>query len=63
MPEATPRVQGPGRPHKYELTTSQVTRIRKHFEAGRSFSYIMDKVGVPEYAVLRVRRAMRAEGL
>lgn len=55
--------RGPGRPVVYELTGAQKTRIRNLFNSGYTFKEIQERVGVNEYAVLRVRREMRAEGL
>lgn len=55
--------KGPGRPVSYELTGAQKTRIRNLFNSGYTFKEIQERVGVHEYAVLRVRREMRAEGL
>jgi hypothetical protein len=61
MPSNTKR--GPGRPRMYPTTGRQNQSIRRMFTAGKTFAQIQDKLGVHEYAVLRVRRQMRAEGL
>jgi hypothetical protein len=54
---------GPGRPQKYPLTDAQVSRIKALFEKGKTFVEIEEATGVHEFAILRVRRQMRAEGL
>lgn len=61
MPSNTKR--GPGRPRKYSTTGRQDQSIRRMFESGKTFAQIQEKLDVHEYAVLRVRRQMRAEGL
>jgi len=54
---------GPGRPQKYPLTAAQVKRITTLFEKGKTFVEIESITGAHEFAILRVRRQMRAEGL
>lgn len=45
----------------YKLTGMQERSIRSRIEKKVSSSKIMEELGVHEFAVLRVRRAMRAE--
>ncbi len=51
---------GPGRPQKYPLTATQEARVRKLIAEGVSSTEIVEKMNIHEYAVLRVRRAIRA---
>lgn len=53
--------QGRGRPQLYKLTSRQEQSIRSKIEKKIPSSKIIDEMGVHEFAVLRVRRAMRAE--
>lgn len=55
--------RGPGRPQSYPLTSAEVRRVRNLFESGYTFKEIEGRTGFHEYAILRVRRQMRAEGL
>lgn len=47
-----------GRPQKYPLTAAQVKRIQARLEKGQSAAGIAEALGVHEFAVLRVRRAL-----
>jgi hypothetical protein len=47
-----------GRPQLYPLTGNQIRAIEARIIKGQSASFIAEALGVHEYAVLRVRRAM-----
>lgn len=47
-----------GRPQLYPLTAAQTKRITARLEKGQSAASIADALGVHEFAVLRVRRAL-----
>lgn len=57
----TKKVVGRGRPQMYPLTANQEKSIRSRIEKGQTSREIIAAMGVHEFAVLRVRRAMRAE--
>lgn len=52
------KTAGRGRPQKYPLTAAQVRRIEARLEKGQSAATIAEALGVHEFAVLRVRRAL-----
>lgn len=52
--------RGPGRPQKYVLTPAQEQRIVDLINNGVTGTEIQKKLKVHEFAVLRVRRALRA---
>lgn len=49
---------GRGRPQKYPLTARQIGKIQTRLAKGLSAAFIADELGVHEFAVLRVRRAL-----
>ncbi len=53
------KTKGPGRPQKYPLTAAQRQRIEKAVEKGESTKSIAERLEIHEFAVIRVRRALR----
>lgn len=51
-----------GRPQLYKLTSNQEKSIRSRISKGETSNSIIEALGVHEFAVLRVRRAMRNGG-
>lgn len=47
-----------GRPQLYPLTQGQINRIEARLAKGQSAAFIAAALGVHEFAVLRVRRAL-----
>lgn len=52
------KTPGRGRPQKYPLTAGQTKRIEARLAKGQSAAFIASALGVHEFAVLRVRRAL-----